>query len=159
MNSSTITGGSEAEQQRERDRQELARISTWTVTDRRALGKSGDSRVETAALVARSARDPELAALLRDEHRRHRLWRLCRRAACKRARRCCGDELACGARRWPAARAAPRSTLTAALNHRPRKGIVTRQLGRWSERNGELKPPKVTVRWRMRGEEPGRQRQ
>jgi hypothetical protein len=52
----------------------------------------------------RARKDAELAALLRAAHRRLRLWRLCRRDRCKRARGCCGDLVACGARRWPVAR-------------------------------------------------------
>jgi len=57
-----------------------------------------------AELLKRAEKDPSLACLLRVLHERFALWRLCRNKACKRARCCRGDEVACGARRWPSAK-------------------------------------------------------
>jgi hypothetical protein len=57
-----------------------------------------------AALYARAADDPALAAILDALVDRMRLWRPCTGQGCQRARICRGDAVACGARRWPRAK-------------------------------------------------------
>jgi hypothetical protein len=103
-----------------------------------------------AALAARSAKEPLLAELLRLFHHRFRLWRLCRNGACQRRRACGGDEILCGAKRWPAARVSLRLLMAARRQRRPLAGIVTRQLSQWSERAGHLREARtpVVVTWR-----------
>jgi hypothetical protein len=56
-------------------------------------------------LYAQAAREPAVAEMLREVHEALRLWRRCARRECRRARGCCGDPVACGARRWSVAAA------------------------------------------------------
>ncbi len=65
--------------------------------------KSADEAAED--LYAGAGKDPAVAEILRDVHEGLRLWRRCANKQCRRARGCCGDLVACGARRWPAATA------------------------------------------------------
>ncbi|MFL6798570.1 MAG: hypothetical protein ACJ8F3_14260 [Xanthobacteraceae bacterium] len=59
---------------------------------------------ETDKRIRRAAKDKFLACLLRVLHEQFDLWRMCQRKDCKRARRCCLDEVRCGATRWPLAK-------------------------------------------------------
>src|SRR5712692_5963748 len=95
-----------------RGRAKTRRWSTRTQTRRGnergcSMGRARGLTAEQAAQerCERARKDVVVAELVRAAHLRLRLWRLCRRARCKRARCCRGDLFACGARRWPVARA------------------------------------------------------
>jgi hypothetical protein len=94
---------------------------------------------DVPALIARAAADPEVAALLRYSHEMLRLWRLCARNDCQRARGCCGDEVACGARRWRATRSCFEHIRNAGKTGRAAVRVVNQHLRScWSEKNGVL---------------------
>ena len=94
---------------------------------------------DAPALIARAAEDPELAALLRYSHETLRMWRLCARKDCKRARGCCDDAVACGARRLRATRSCFEHIRNAGKTGRAAVRVVNQHLrGCWSERNGVL---------------------
>ncbi len=100
----------------------------------------------------RARKDVELAELLRAAHRRLRLWRLCRRGRCKRARCCRGDLLACGARRWPVARAFFQQMIDTrgiGLTKAARRRAARQRLREWSDDGTAVRrPPQVvTFRW------------
>jgi hypothetical protein len=94
---------------------------------------------DVPALMARAAADPEVAALLRYSHEVLRLWRLCARNDCQRARGCRGDEVACGAKRWRAARSCFERIRDAGKTGLAAARVVNRHLRScWSEKNGVL---------------------
>jgi hypothetical protein len=66
-----------------------------------AKKKSADDAADD--LYARAGKDPAVAEILRNVHEGLRLWRRCANKQCRRARACCGDVVACGSQRWPAA--------------------------------------------------------
>ena len=115
------------------------------------------ARAMTAAEAAqerqqRARKDVEFAELLRAAHRRLRLWRLCRRDRCKRARCCCGDLLACGARRWPVARAFFQQLIDTrgkGLSKPARRRAAKQRMREWSDDGTAVRmPPQVvTFRW------------
>ena len=100
----------------------------------------------------RARKDVGLAELLRALHRRLRLWRLCRRDRCKRARGCRGDLLACGARRWPVARAFFQQMIDTrgkGLSKRVRRRAARQRMREWTDDGTAVRmPPEVvTFRW------------
>jgi hypothetical protein len=115
------------------------------------------ARQMTAAEAAqerqqRARKDVEFATLLRATHRRLRLWRLCRRDRCKRARGCCGDVIACGARRWPVVRAFFQQMIDTrgiGLTKAARRRAARQRLREWSDDGTAVRrlPQVVTFRW------------
>jgi hypothetical protein len=100
----------------------------------------------------RARKDVELAALLRAAHGRLRLWRLCRRDRCKRARGCCGDLVACGARRWPVARDFFQHMIDLhgqGLSTPARRRAAKQRMREWTDDGSAVRrPPEVTTfRW------------
>jgi hypothetical protein len=118
---------------------------------------AADAAEAAAALAARAGKDPFLRDVLGAMHEALRLWRLCRKQSCRRARGCCGDALVCGARRWPAASETLRLMLEAgAKERRKRRGaprFIDRHLARWTEKGGVLSPPprEIRVTWKGYG--------
>jgi hypothetical protein len=105
-----------------------------------------------AALQARATDDAALAAILDALVDRLRLWRLCAGKGCGRARACRGDTVACGARRWPRAkalllqgvrarRAAPAAPPTRPPPRRP------------AARGTKARARKITIDWRDKRDE------
>ena len=90
--------------------------------ERKALCEMGRARERTSERASDDLDDPrereptahELGALLRQCHDGFRLWRLCRKKDCKRARRCRGDLDEC-ARHAPAVTAWLQETLKGEL--------------------------------------------
>jgi hypothetical protein len=97
-----------------------------------------------AALYARATDDPMLAAILDALVDRLQLWQLCAGNACLRARGCRGDAVACGARRWPHARAFLRQGMKAPPAP-PTAPPPSRPLPRRRTKAGARK---VTIDWR-----------
>jgi hypothetical protein len=65
-----------------------------------AKATAKDPTIESETLRAQAESSPLAANLMLAFHRQWKLWRICRRKDCKRARRCYGNELSCAARRW-----------------------------------------------------------
>jgi hypothetical protein len=102
----------------------------------RAKKQTTDS---TASVLECTQKNKMAAALVLAFHEHLQLWRLCRKPACRRARGCRGDALACAAGRWKAARA----ILAPAPGGRRVTGEAAQRLLRqrlrlWSEVRGVL---------------------
>ena len=101
-----------------------------------------------AALYARAADDPALAAILDALVDRMRLWRPCTGEGCQRARACRGDAVACGARTWPRVKAALRLRMSA-RRAAPAAPPAARPLPqRPAARGTKAAARKITIDWR-----------
>jgi len=126
------------------------------------MGRARGLTAEQAAQerCERARKDVVVAELVRAAHLRLRLWRLCRRARCKRARCCRGDLFACGARRWPVARAFFQELIDTrgkGVTTPARRRAAAQRMLEWSDDGATVRmPPQVvTFRW-MTAEEAAR---